>query len=202
MPPKPTRTPERISLPGGWDIGQETDLDDRELVWWLFKPDGRKWKLYMSDEHAQAFAAAMNGKRLLECSFQHGPVRDCPVCQDKSAKNWLENERLRAQIAALQSPAPIMDLSKLTRSEIEDLAKQMKKCGPISVVQSPAGEWRSMESAPKDGTVIEVYAPGCDGLPDMVALSSYHPDAGFTICAHRFEKYWRPFSPPAPTGER
>lgn len=166
MPPKPTRTPERISLPGGWYIEQFGDMPV------LCTPDGIKLWGCM-DWNAQAFAAAMNG---------------------------------------LQSPAPVMDLSELTRSELEDLAKQMKKGGPISVLQSPAGEWRDISTAPKSPERFDAYARYYSNLgkkwlyrriPDCVM---HHEDTDFVCRPDDYREWevthWHTIPlPPAPTGE-
>jgi len=61
-------------------------------------------------------------------------------------------------------------------------------------------EWQPIESAPRDGTVIEVYAPSREGLRPMVSLCEWHPDAGFTICELRYVTHWKPHTPPAEGG--
>lgn len=99
--PKPTRTPERIELPGGYLISEIAIMGER-LIYAasdLETPIGS-----IEDEHVNTFASAMK---------------------------------------ALQGPAPVLfDISKLSAEELEKLWKDVKEPGTISVVQSPAGEWR------------------------------------------------------------
>ena len=55
-------------------------------------------------------------------------------------------------------------------------------------------DWQLIETAPKDGTIIIVFAPGKElGLPDFVGLCSWHEDAGFCICELRNPTHWMPF---------
>jgi len=55
--------------------------------------------------------------------------------------------------------------------------------------------WKSMETAPKDDTEIwilamEIPAKTNDQLPYVIRKTSYHPDAGYTICGIRREIAW------------
>jgi len=52
--------------------------------------------------------------------------------------------------------------------------------------------WRSMDRAPRDGTVFLVYARGAHGLPPMVSLCSYDKSAGFCIDELREPLCWVP----------
>lgn len=56
-----------------------------------------------------------------------------------------------------------------------------------------APPWQPIDTAPRDGSLIEVYAPGRSGLPPLVSLCVYHPDAGFCVDELRWPTHWRPF---------
>lgn len=60
----------------------------------------------------------------------------------------------------------------------------------------PDGVWHPLDTAPTDGTLILVWAPGYSGLPPMYSLCAYHPDAGFCIDELRYPSHWRPLPPP------
>ncbi len=51
-----------------------------------------------------------------------------------------------------------------------------------------------IETAPKDGTTILVYAPPRDGLSFIVCECAYHPDAGFCVDEIRQPELWMPLS--------
>ena len=57
-----------------------------------------------------------------------------------------------------------------------------------------AMQWKPIEEAPKDGTVVLVYAcvtqpeklhESVRDLPPYIGLSAYHPDAGWCVCEIR-----------------
>jgi hypothetical protein len=53
-------------------------------------------------------------------------------------------------------------------------------------------QWQPMDSAPTDGTVIMVYAPGvAHGLPDITCMCAYDPSAGFCVDELREPLMWR-----------
>jgi hypothetical protein len=69
-------------------------------------------------------------------------------------------------------------------------------------------DWQPIETAPKDGTKVLVYAtvlhPEKWGvhLEPMVCAASYHPDAGWCVCEIRDATHWRPLpAPPAAAKE-
>lgn len=64
-------------------------------------------------------------------------------------------------------------------------------------------EWRPIETAPKDGTLFLVWAPGSEfDLPDMMSLCAWHPDGGFCVCELRYPTHWMPLPAPPPKGDR
>lgn len=61
-------------------------------------------------------------------------------------------------------------------------------------------QWQDIATAAEDpNLLIEVYAPEREGLPPMVSLCRWHPDAGFCVCEIRNVTCWRRFSPPGET---
>lgn len=57
-------------------------------------------------------------------------------------------------------------------------------------------EWRPIETAPRDGTMIWVYCPSAHGLSEMVSLCSWHSDAGFCVDELRHPTLWFPILQP------
>jgi hypothetical protein len=49
--------------------------------------------------------------------------------------------------------------------------------------------WHPIETAPKDREIV-VYAPGREGLGELVSLCQWHPDAGFCIDELREPTLW------------
>jgi len=49
--------------------------------------------------------------------------------------------------------------------------------------------WKPIESAPQDREIV-VYAPGREGLGELVSLCQWHPDAGFCIDELREPTLW------------
>ena len=56
--------------------------------------------------------------------------------------------------------------------------------------------WFPISTAPTDGRTIIVYAPGQDGLNQIVCLCAWHPDAGFCVDELREPTHWQPFESP------
>lgn len=57
--------------------------------------------------------------------------------------------------------------------------------------------WRPIETAPTDGTLILVFAPGGEfDLPDLQSVCAYHQDGGFCIDEMRHPTHWMPLPPP------
>jgi len=86
-------------------------------------------------------------------------------------------------------------LSKLDRLTIRCFFDFIESKGYIR-----APQWQDISTAPRDGTPILVFAPSRDGLPDLMAVSKYHPDAGFCIDEIRFETHWHPLPAPPEVG--
>ncbi len=58
------------------------------------------------------------------------------------------------------------------------------------------GEWQSIETAPKDGTLFLVWAPEFEGLPSMFSLCAWSEYAGFCIDELRQATHWMPLPEP------
>jgi hypothetical protein len=74
----------------------------------------------------------------------------------------------------------------------------------IALAAPPADAWQPIETAPKDGTVVLVYASDYQDLPGFISTIAYHDDAGWCVDELRPVTHWmRLPSPPiaaAPTG--
>lgn len=85
----------------------------------------------------------------------------------------------------------------------EDVRRHWKERAEVCLYHASkvrGSEWRPIETAPKDGTVVEVYAPSACGAAAIIAISSYHVDAGWTICTVREATHWRRHAPPVGEG--
>ena len=67
----------------------------------------------------------------------------------------------------------------------------------LPIPQQPASPWRPIEEAPKDGTLVLVYAPEREGLQAICCPCAYRPDAGFCIDEIREPTHFMPL-PAAP----
>lgn len=65
---------------------------------------------------------------------------------------------------------------------------------------SAGGGWRTMDSAPKDGTEVLVYAPPYAGLGDIICKAAWHNDAGWCVDELRTVTHWQSL-PAFPTVE-
>ena len=85
------------------------------------------------------------------------------------------------------------------RLRLERDKEMSKRCEP------PEG-WQPIETAPRDGTQVLVYArvlhPEKWGiyLDPKICAASYHPDAGWCVCEVRDATHWRPLPAP-PEGQ-
>lgn len=60
--------------------------------------------------------------------------------------------------------------------------------------------WRGIESAPRDGTRVLVWAGRCCDLPGFWTIAAYHKDAGWCVCELREATHWQPLPPPPEPG--
>jgi hypothetical protein len=56
--------------------------------------------------------------------------------------------------------------------------------------------WRTMDTAPEDGTIVEVYAEEREDLLAFITLAAYHSDAGWCVDEFREPIAWRRHLPP------
>lgn len=56
-------------------------------------------------------------------------------------------------------------------------------------------EWQDIETAPKDGTEVLVYAPPYGGLGDIIRKASWHEEAGWRVDEFRSVTHWQPLTP-------
>ena len=66
-------------------------------------------------------------------------------------------------------------------------------------------QWQPIETAPRDGTRVLVYArldppekwhEALRDIPPVMAVASWHPDGGWCVCEVRDATHWMPL--PAP----
>lgn len=53
-------------------------------------------------------------------------------------------------------------------------------------------EWRPIETAPTDGTIVRVLTNSVQGLPAFECRAAYHSDAGWCVDELRQATHWRP----------
>lgn len=58
------------------------------------------------------------------------------------------------------------------------------------------GRWQPIGTAPKDGTLLLVWAPGVEGLNAIFSLCAWHDEAGFCIDELRQPTHWMPLPEP------
>ena len=77
-------------------------------------------------------------------------------------------------------------------------AKKCSRCGSADLRGDapPPDDWRPIETAPRDGSEILVWAPGRDGLQPMFAVTAWHESGGFCVCEVRTPTHWKPLTPP------
>jgi hypothetical protein len=79
---------------------------------------------------------------------------------------------------------------------------RLEGLGSSSVRSEPGStDWRTIDSAPRDGTAILVFAPGRSDrwegdLGDLICRCAWHPDAGFCVCELRDPTHWMPLPEP------
>jgi len=95
----------------------------------------------------------------------------------------------RLEIHALSWRRPDAHEARDANSEAEIIAEAALALRQLT-------EWKPIESAPRDGTPIWVWAPPAHGLSAMHSLCAYHPDAGFCIDELRDPTHWRPLPIP------
>lgn len=64
---------------------------------------------------------------------------------------------------------------------MSDLGQFIRECA----------SWQPIDDSTPRDEVIEVFAPGVEGLNDLVTLCRWHEDAGFTVCEFRTPSHWR-----------
>lgn len=70
--------------------------------------------------------------------------------------------------------------------------------------ETQSSGWQPIETAPRDGTIIWVYAAAAHGLPDFQSPCAWHPDAGFCADELRTVTHWRHIEDvwlPPPSGD-
>ena len=50
--------------------------------------------------------------------------------------------------------------------------------------------WSPIETAPRDGTLVLVYAPAVYGLKSIISVAAWHDDAGWCIDELRVVTHW------------
>ena len=66
----------------------------------------------------------------------------------------------------------------------------------LSASQPAPQPWRPIETAPKDGTVVLVFAEERQGLPAFQCTAAHHKDAGWCVDELREVTHWMPLPTP------
>ncbi|NPD67259.1 hypothetical protein HN018_06690 [Lichenicola cladoniae] len=119
-----------------------------------------------------------------------------------------EQERIEAAARAqlfhetYERVAPAFDYASsnanvITWAEVPDWAKNLMtavfhEMAAAYPATPPAPDWLDLRDAPADGTVVEVLAPGREGLSTIICDCAYHPDAGWCVDQVREVMAWRP----------
>jgi hypothetical protein len=87
-------------------------------------------------------------------------------------------------------------------AELEETLNESVTRAETAEAQLATRGWQDISTAPKDGTVIWVYAPAYDGLDAITSICAWHEDAGFCIDELRSPTHWQPLNAPtAPATE-
>ena len=89
-------------------------------------------------------------------------------------------------------------------SEVEEGRRRYEPIAPAppeapTTPSEASDEWRPINTAPRDGTEIEVLAPGREGLSPIQCRCAWYPEGGFCIDELRQPLWWRPASAEAST---
>jgi hypothetical protein len=83
---------------------------------------------------------------------------------------------------------------------LQQIIRQMVDCIGTALTQPAPSPWRPIETAPKDGTVVLVFAAARDGLSAFQCTAAYHEDAGWCVDELREATHWMPLPPPPEKG--
>lgn len=125
------------------------------------------------------------------------PDHDAPP-PDIAAKQSRRGELCQRMLDRTMTPAEDAELAAIDRV----LDAYMDRVMPLPALPGdapPPDDWRPIETAPRDGSEILVWAPGRDGLPPMFAVTAWHESAGFCVCEVRAPTHWKPLTPPEVT---
>ena len=107
-------------------------------------------------------------------------------------------EMARAVLSASQpAPSALPVLSdEFVRAEMDAMQARENKRLETLFTQPAPQPWRPIETAPKDGTVVLVFAEERQGLPAFQCTAAYHEDAGWCVDELREVTHWMPLPPP------
>lgn len=107
---------------------------------------------------------------------------------DVKAMDWARREADRLVFAT--------NTIREMRDAIKDALLSAHEAG-----RAAGPEWRPISEAPKDGTVVLVWAAPFQDLPGFQSTASYHPDAGWCVDELREVTHFLPLpTPPKETG--
>ncbi len=109
-------------------------------------------------------------------------------------------EALREIRARVEQPAPPSSLPEEPSEAMLERGVRVAAASGADLTGTQLHDgWRDIESAPKDGTFVWVWAAPYDTLPGFVEYARYHEDAGWCVDELREVRLWQPAQlPPAP----
>ena len=130
---------------------------------------------------------------------EHGwPGSGCKQCKQEAAA---EKDSI---VAEAMRKTTHMNPFRRASDEINHLLATLAERDAEIAALKAERAWRPIESAPRDGTRVLVYAPPPDPakwhgstLGSLICTVEYHADGGWCVCEIREATRWQPL-PPAP----
>ncbi len=163
--------------PGDWSI------------WWGTDSRAEASRIDIANRAESAIAA-------LEAEGGEPPSHTDLMVSPESIDEWLKDNPLPEPSPTEEQVERAIGFMGICRCEV---CKERMRAALAAVLPDAEG-WRPVETAPKDGTVVLVYAPEREGLRSIICTCNYHPDGGWCVDELRFVTHWRPL--PAPPKEK
>jgi hypothetical protein len=138
-----------------------------------------------------------------EPTFAEGLQGFASFCESCARDGGMKPDDITTVVGKLRDAAFVVSGLQKVRDEARARIAELERiisdaqAAPDAVTQTRA--WKTIDSAPADGTLILVFAPGTEfELSDIVCTCAWHEDAGFCVCELRYPTHWMPLpEPPA-----